>query len=150
MPEPIIAFYLGERGAGQSDRTIEKIWQWDWERLENVHDYIQWLFPLTEGSAYNPDAPVLDEHIIERFRSTDLLKSRLKRSFEVMLNFFGLQLVELVDGRIRVDLPAEQLGVELPCPLRVRADDLEERYWLAHCRDAPSLVMFVLANVSED
>jgi hypothetical protein len=103
MPDPIIAFYLGERGAGQSNRTIEKIWQWDWERLENVHDYIQWLFPLTERSAYNPDAPVLDEHIIKRFHSTDLLKSRLKRSFEVMLNFFGLQLVELVDGQIRVD-----------------------------------------------
>jgi hypothetical protein len=103
MSESIIAFYLGERGAGKPDRTIEAIWRWDWQRLENVHDYIQWLFPLKESSAFNPEAPVLDAQTIECFRSTDLLKSKLKRSFEVMLDFFGLQLVELVDGQIRVD-----------------------------------------------
>jgi hypothetical protein len=103
MSDPLIEFYFGRRGAGQSDRTIEQIWQWDWERLENVHDYIQWLFPLTERSFYNPEAPVLNEQTIERFRSTDFLKARLKHSFEVMLNFLGLRLVELADGQVRVD-----------------------------------------------
>src|SRR5215831_19801909 len=34
--------------------------------------------------------------------------------------------------RVGLRLPAEQLGVELPRPLRVRADDLEPRYWLSH------------------
>src|SRR5215469_6728712 len=34
--------------------------------------------------------------------------------------------------RARLDLPAEELGVELLSAFGVRADDLEERYWLPH------------------
>jgi Opioid growth factor receptor (OGFr) conserved region len=104
MSEPIIEFYLGAQGGDvNSNYQIEQIWNWKWEHLENAHDYIQWLFPLPEKSAYNPAAPVLNERVIHRFRSTDRLKSNLKRSFEVMLDFYGLRLAELADGQVRVE-----------------------------------------------
>src|SRR5580704_13151286 len=50
-------------------------------------------------------------------------------------------------GRIGGDLPAEQLAVELLRPLVIRANHLEERYWLAH-GTAPSDLLSVMANVS--
>jgi hypothetical protein len=103
MSESIIAFYLGEGVAGQSGRTVDEIWQWDWERLENVHDYIQWLFPLKERSAFNSDAPLLNDLIIEEFHRSDLLKTGVKQSLEVMLDFLGLDLVEDGEGQIRVE-----------------------------------------------
>ena len=62
--------------------------------LEGEHDYIQWLFPLPEPSPVNPLAPVLDQETIDLFAHTAELRNRLKRSFEVMLDFYGFELRE--------------------------------------------------------
>ena len=59
MPtSPVVAFYRGEMPDSQG-RRLADIQAWDDERLEIVHDYIQWLFPLPERSAFNPKAPLL-------------------------------------------------------------------------------------------
>jgi hypothetical protein len=55
----IIAFYSGE-APDDRGRFLREIQQWPDQRLESVHDFIQWMFPLTEPSPVNPDAPVLD------------------------------------------------------------------------------------------
>ena len=41
----------------------------DYERLEDDHSYIQWLFPNFYQSAFNSDAQKLYEHEAEIFRS---------------------------------------------------------------------------------
>ena len=56
--DPLLRFYGLESGDARG-RSLTEIWGWDDERLEQVHDYIQWLFPLREPSAFNPGAPVL-------------------------------------------------------------------------------------------
>jgi hypothetical protein len=86
----LVAFYLG-RSTDSRGRTLDEIQSWDDCRLETVHDYIQWLFPLTEGSGSNPNAPVLDDAQIATFRTSDDLKGRLLDSFKVMLSFYGLE-----------------------------------------------------------
>jgi hypothetical protein len=48
----LINFYLGNE-CDHRGRNIIAIWQWNNEQLETVHDYIQWLFPLKEKSAFN-------------------------------------------------------------------------------------------------
>ena len=90
MSDPLIAFYLGKGGTGPSCQTLEKIWQWERERLEDERDHLQWLFSLTEKSSCNPLAPAFTAQSTERFRTAALLPSRLKRSFEIMLDFWGL------------------------------------------------------------
>ena len=87
--EKLIAFY---RGTGTDDRgrRLEEIWSFSHEELEAVHDYIQWLFPLAERSAFNPGAPLLDDDTIVRFREDDALRGNLERSLRVMLDFYGL------------------------------------------------------------
>ena len=90
MPnEKLIAFYRGTSGDDRG-RRIDEIWSFSHEELEAVHDYIQWLFPLAERSAFNPGAPVLDEETIARFREDDVLRANLERSLRVMLDFYGL------------------------------------------------------------
>ena len=56
--DPLLRFYRLE-GPDARGRTLPEIWAWDAARLEGVHDYIQWLFPLPEPSAFNPHAPIL-------------------------------------------------------------------------------------------
>jgi hypothetical protein len=91
--DPIVRFYSLE-GVDAEGRTLEQIWGWDHRRLEGVHDYIQWLFPLRERSRFNPAAPVLTDRTIDTFSRDDVLKDRLKRSLALMLEFYGLALVE--------------------------------------------------------
>jgi hypothetical protein len=71
------------------------------DRLEAVHDFIQWLFPLPEPSPVNPLAPVLDPATIAEFRKRSDLTTALLRSFETMLAFYGFRLVET--PQVRVD-----------------------------------------------
>ena len=65
---------------------------WDNARLEAVHDYIQWLFPLPEPSAFNAVAPVLLAEDIAAFRSDPVLQGRLLAAFRRMLRFYGFEL----------------------------------------------------------
>ena len=85
----LIAFYLG-KGADDRGRRIDEIWKFSHEELERVHDYIQWLFPLAERSAFNPGAPLLDDETIARFREDEVLRGNLEQSLRVMLDFYGL------------------------------------------------------------
>lgn len=86
----LIAFYRGEEPDTEG-RAIEDIWSWDHRRLEMVHDYIQWLFPLTEPSRFNPHAPLLTSADIAAFREDPALRERVRRSLDLMLDFFGLK-----------------------------------------------------------
>jgi len=90
QPNPLIGFY---RDDAQDDRgrTLAAIVAWPDDSLEDVHDFIQWLFPLPERSGANPAAPVLDRTTIETFHATAAMRDRLRRSFQRMLRFYGLQ-----------------------------------------------------------
>ena len=73
-------FYLG-KATDAGGRAIDAIWGWSDEELEEVHDYIQWLFPTPTRSTFHPSAPVLTEEDIAAFRADKLLQARLHRSF---------------------------------------------------------------------
>jgi hypothetical protein len=87
----LLAFYRG-KCADSKGRFIEEIWQWDFERLETTHDYIQWLFPLAEKSGFNPGAPALDHQTVEIIRNSAEIQGRLLISLRVMLAFLGLEM----------------------------------------------------------
>jgi hypothetical protein len=90
----IVAFYSGQ-GLDHRGRPLAEVQQWPDEKLEAVHDYIQWMFPLREPSAFNPQAPLLDEETIQAFRSRPDLQEYLRASFIRMLRFYGLDLVSV-------------------------------------------------------
>ena len=89
--DALLRFYRLE-GPDARGRTLPEIWAWDAARLEGVHDYIQWLFPLAEPSAFNPQAPILTAETIAVFRVDPELRQRLLQSLMLMLGFYGLTL----------------------------------------------------------
>jgi hypothetical protein len=93
VKDPILDFYRGSPDS--RGRTHAEILAWDHDRLEKVHDYIQWLFPTARRSDYNPFAPVLTEATIAAFRSDAELRAKLRASFERMLGFYGFERIEL-------------------------------------------------------
>lgn len=84
----IVAFYEGT-GSDDRGRLLADVLRFDDERLEDVHDFIQWLFPLLERSGANPSAPVLDEAAVEEFRARPELRAALRGSLDRMLAFYG-------------------------------------------------------------
>jgi hypothetical protein len=85
--ERLTRFFAG--GADDEGRTFDEIVGWDDARLEMVHDYIQWLFPLPERSGANPWAPVLDAETIAAIRRDAAMQGRLRAGFLRMLAFYG-------------------------------------------------------------
>lgn len=90
--DPIVEFYRG-RGPDSAGRTLDEILAWDDDLLEQVHDYIQWLFPTRRHSDYNPDAPRLLDDTVRDFLYDDVLRERLLAALERMLSFFGLRVI---------------------------------------------------------
>jgi hypothetical protein len=88
--DKLTRFFSG--GADDRGRTFDEILGWDDARLEMVHDYIQWIFPLPERSGANPDAPVLDAQSIAAIRNSPEMQQRLRAAFERMLAFYGFAL----------------------------------------------------------
>jgi hypothetical protein len=85
----IIQFFDGT-GTDGSGRLLAEILQFDDARLEQVHDYIQWLFPLRDRSGANPFAPTLSEDDVAAFQARVELRVALCQGLLRMLRFYGL------------------------------------------------------------
>ncbi|XP_051528109.1 opioid growth factor receptor-like protein 1 [Myxocyprinus asiaticus] len=79
---------------------FHKKWNSDYDRLERVHSYIQWLFPLQEPGM-NWGAHVLTKKEIKHFREDVNAKKLLVKSYMLMLDFYGIQLVSECTGEVR-------------------------------------------------
>jgi hypothetical protein len=86
----LLGFYSGDL-PDHRGRFLADILQWPDDRLESVHDFVQWLFPLSEPSPVNPHAPVLDAATIAVFRERPELQRNLHLSFLRMIRFYGLE-----------------------------------------------------------
>jgi hypothetical protein len=96
----LVAFYRGD-GRDHRGRLLSHVRQYAFDDLERHHDYIQWLFPLPEPSGANASAPLLSQDDIAAFAAGDSLRKALLESFELMLQFYGLELVG-AEGNLQV------------------------------------------------
>lgn len=98
-----LQFYLNKYPSAPDDIFIEsfhKEWKNDYKRLERVHSYIQWLFPLREPGV-NYMASELTKKEIEAFKKNEDAKKRLVESYELMLGFYGIRLVNKDTGEVK-------------------------------------------------
>ena len=84
---PLHAFLAGT-GRDDRGRLAAEVLDFSDERLEQVHDYIQWLFPLPTRSGAQPGAPVLTQAEIAAIRADGHAQDTLKRASERMLSFY--------------------------------------------------------------
>ncbi|XP_038127405.1 opioid growth factor receptor [Cyprinodon tularosa] len=98
-----LQFYLNKFPSAPDDVYIEsflKDWKNDYKKLERVHSYIQWLFPLREPGV-NYMASELTKKEIEAFKKNEDAKRRLVEAYELMLGFYGIRLVNKNTGEVK-------------------------------------------------
>jgi hypothetical protein len=87
--DTIVSFHSGD--PDPSGRTLAGILAWDDERLEAVHDFIQWVFPTRQPSGVNPFAPLVTDATVQAFERDAVLRDRLRQALDRMLAFYGLR-----------------------------------------------------------
>ena len=55
----MIVLFLEGKIKDYEGRYLNDIWSFDDNKIENVHNFIQWVFPLDQLSKYVSSAPVL-------------------------------------------------------------------------------------------
>ncbi|MBN3304801.1 opioid growth factor receptor-like protein 1 [Amia ocellicauda] len=91
-----LRFYLNKIPLVPDGIYVEEIlnkWKGDYEKLEHNHTYIQWLFPLRE-QGLNFYAQELTQDEIKEFQTTREAKRRFLLAYTVMLDFFGMKLLD--------------------------------------------------------
>jgi hypothetical protein len=78
-------------------RWFNDIIEWEDAQLEYVHDYIQWVFPLTTPSAFNVNAPTLDKETIEAVRESTTCILNITNMYARMFNFYQLGNYDIMD-----------------------------------------------------
>lgn len=85
---PVHAFLAGG-GLDHRGRSLDDVLAFDDPKLEAVHDFIQWLFPLREASRAVPGAPVLTPAEADAIRRDPRAIAGLRRAGERMRAFYG-------------------------------------------------------------
>ncbi|XP_066460513.1 opioid growth factor receptor-like protein 1 isoform X2 [Eleutherodactylus coqui] len=91
-----LRFYMNDIPFKPDGVLIEEIlnkWKGDYDKLEHNHTYIQWLFPLRE-QGLNFYAKELTSYEIQEFKKTKEAIKRFITAYKIMLDFFGLKLVD--------------------------------------------------------
>lgn len=90
MNQRIVNFYLkGKKNI--FGKTFGDILTFDFEKMEENHKYIQYLFPLYEKSSWNILAPTLDDETVKFLSENEIFKENAKKAFLKMLSFYGFE-----------------------------------------------------------
>lgn len=90
MYEDKLIPFLQGTGPDNQERLHADILNFSDEDLEEVHDYIQWLFPLREKSMAVPGSPVLEsEEMVEVLRSDTNVREYMVQALERMKRFYA-------------------------------------------------------------
>ncbi|EIN12649.1 hypothetical protein PUNSTDRAFT_61019 [Punctularia strigosozonata HHB-11173 SS5] len=79
-------------------------WKGDYNLLEYKHGFIQWLFPIREYGM-NYESQPLQLHERDAMKSDPDIKRRLLASYELMLDFYGMRLLDPDTGLLQRSLP---------------------------------------------
>ncbi|KAL7837222.1 hypothetical protein SRHO_G00269330 [Serrasalmus rhombeus] len=99
---PNLLFYQNKFASlpdGVYIKEFHEKWYGDYSRLEWVHSYIQWLFPIQE-QGMNYDSQPLTPEEIKLFRKDDAAKKKLLKSYKLMLDFYGIKLLDEETGKV--------------------------------------------------
>ena len=81
--------FLNGTGIDHRGRSLDDILAWPDDQLEISHDYIQWLFPLSQPSTAVLGSPVLSAADIEAIRGDAAAQRNLLRALDRMRLFYS-------------------------------------------------------------
>ena len=79
--------FLNGTGPDHQGRYLRDIWDFDDKAIEQTHDFIQWMFPLTEKSMSVPGVPTLSPDDIAAIRTSEVARANLEKSAHWYLGF---------------------------------------------------------------
>ena len=79
--------FLNGIGPDHRGRYLRDIWDFDDETTEQTHDFIQWMFPLTEKSMSVPGVPTLSAEDVEAIRASGVARANLEKSAQWYFGF---------------------------------------------------------------
>ncbi len=82
----MIVLFLEGNFPDYNNRFLSHIWAYNYEQMENIHDYIQWVFPLDTASNSVLDAPALT---FEEIKESKLALENLLKSKRWFIKFLG-------------------------------------------------------------
>jgi len=88
MAESIREFLRGEGRDGRG-RLLAEVLAFNDARIEAVHDFIQWLFPLPDPSGAVPGSPVLGEAEAAAIRADPRALAGLRAALARMTRFYA-------------------------------------------------------------
>jgi len=91
---------IPSRPDGDFIDTIHTEWRGQYRRLERHHGYIQWLFPIREPGMNSQQHP-LQLHEINSIKSCPDCLARFIKSYELMLDFYGFELINSTTGELK-------------------------------------------------
>lgn len=80
--------FLRDEDVDSCGRLLSDIFGFDQSKLESVHNYIQWMFPLNEPSQFVDDAPILTDDQINQIRGDDVVLSNIRYAALIMHKFY--------------------------------------------------------------
>lgn len=95
----LLGFYAGTRPDDRGS-LLREIHRWPDYKLEQTHDYIQWLFPLAERSGFSPEAADLGREDHSRVSVAARTPPQPADVFRRILAFYGMEIREA--GQFRV------------------------------------------------
>jgi len=98
-----VKFYRNEipsQPGGEFIDNMHRQWNKDYNLLEIHHDYIQWMFPIREAGV-NPSAQILQLHEAKVMSTDPKIQERFVRSYEMMLDFYGIKLIDKKTGEVQ-------------------------------------------------
>ncbi|XP_068118956.1 opioid growth factor receptor-like protein 1 [Hyperolius riggenbachi] len=99
---PNLDFYQNKKRFEPSGVYIDDVlkdWKDDYVMLERNHCYIQWLFPLRE-CGMNSYAKPLTRKEIQMMKREEQVQRRFLAAYNLMLGFYGIELVDEETGRV--------------------------------------------------
>ncbi|EJT97103.1 opioid growth factor receptor [Dacryopinax primogenitus] len=151
---PNYSFYTAPSSSKHGVMAMHQELRGDWDELEWRHNFVQWMFPIRE-QGMNPNATPLQVHEIGRMKQSEEIMRRLRVSYEIMLEFYGMRVLDPETGELDITLEPEKSDAGWPA----RFYNLEHRmhnylritrmlkclHELSHPHYVPSFLLFVLA-----
>lgn len=80
--------FLSGAGVDGAGRRVDEVLAFDDAALESRHDFIQWLFPLPDGSVAVPGSPMLTDADADTVRADPRALANLQAAAERMQDFY--------------------------------------------------------------
>lgn len=88
-PNDLFISFMSGEGKDCKGRSLEEILAFSDDEKEAHHDYVQWIFPTKQPSAFNKNAPILNDDLILAIKNNEKALENQKKAFCSMMKFYG-------------------------------------------------------------